>query len=58
MARGRLARFFWCMIDVLDYFLTLSRLRILDALAGPLPETAADRQRRSDRERIKQGVPR
>jgi hypothetical protein len=46
MARGRLARFFWCMIDVLDYFLTLSRLRILDALAGPLPETAADRQRR------------
>jgi hypothetical protein len=41
--------------DELDYLLTLARLRILDALAGPLPETPADRQR--DRERIARAFP-
>ena len=36
-----------------DNRLTLARLRILDALAGPSPETPdADQQRARDRERI------
>ena len=35
MGRGPLRRFFWRMVDALDYFLTLASLRILDALAGP-----------------------
>jgi hypothetical protein len=30
--------------DDLDYLVTLAGLRILDALAGPLPETPADRE--------------
>jgi hypothetical protein len=33
---------FWRVADQLDYLLTLARLRILDALAGPEPETPAD----------------
>jgi len=36
---------------------TLVRLRILDALAGPFPETPADRQREQDRDRIKRAFP-
>jgi hypothetical protein len=55
MADGPTARLFWRVADALDYLLTLARLRILDALAGPLPETPADRQR--DRERIKRAFP-
>jgi hypothetical protein len=31
--------------DDLDYLVTLARLCILDALAGPEPETPADRER-------------
>jgi hypothetical protein len=57
MARGiwiavtdtRLGRLFWRVADQLDYLVTLGWLRILDALAGPLPETAADRQRQRER---------
>ena len=45
MADGRLERMFWRVADQLDYLLTLASLRILDALAAPLPETPADRQR-------------
>jgi phosphatidylserine/phosphatidylglycerophosphate/cardiolipin synthase-like enzyme len=56
-AGGRLRRLFWRMADQLDYLVTLARLRILDALAGPLPETPADRQRARDRERIKRAFP-
>jgi hypothetical protein len=41
-----LTRFFWRVLDALDYFLTLATLRILDALAGPLPETPADQRRK------------
>jgi hypothetical protein len=37
-----LHRLFWRVVDYLDYLVTLARLRILDALAGPLPETPAD----------------
>jgi hypothetical protein len=50
-------RLFWRVVDHLDYLLTLAWLRILDALAGPLPETPADRQRQRDRERIKRAFP-
>jgi hypothetical protein len=57
MADGRLRHFFWRVADHLDYLLTLVWLRILDALAGPLPETPADRQRQRDQERIKREFP-
>ena len=57
MADGWLRQLFWRMVDHLDYVVTLVRLRILDALAGPLPETPADRQREQDRERIKRAFP-
>ena len=49
-------RFFWRVVDGLDYVQTLVRLRILDAVAGPEPETSADQRRDAGRERAK-GVP-
>jgi len=57
MADARLRRLFWHVVDALDYFLTLARLRVLDALAGPEPETAADQQRKRDRERMERVLP-
>jgi hypothetical protein len=45
MADGRLRRLFWRVVDHLDYLLTLAWLRILDALAGPLPNTPTDQRR-------------
>ena len=57
MGRGPLRRFFWRMVDALDYFLTLASLRIHDALAGPLPETEAERRREQDRERLERAFP-
>jgi hypothetical protein len=48
---------FWRVADDLDYLWTLATLRILDGLAGPLPETPADQQRAWDRERIKRTFP-
>jgi hypothetical protein len=57
MTDTRLGRLFWRVADRLDYLLTLARLRILDALAGPLPETPADRQRQRDRDRIVRAFP-
>jgi hypothetical protein len=36
---------FWRVIDRLDYWVTLARLRIIDTLYGAEPETEADRQR-------------
>jgi hypothetical protein len=45
MTDGVLRRLFWRVADQFDYLLTLARLRILDALAGPLPETPADLRR-------------
>ena len=47
----------WQVVDYLDYALTLARLRILDALAGPEPETPADQQREEDREQIEWALP-
>jgi hypothetical protein len=57
MADGPLRRLFWRVADRLDYLLTLARLSILDALAGPLAETPPDRQRQRDRERIEWAFP-
>jgi hypothetical protein len=57
MTDGPLRRFFWRVADQLHYLVTLARLRILDALAGPLPETPADRQWQRDRDRIKRAFP-
>ena len=57
VADGTLRRLFWRVADRLDYLVTLARLRILDALAGPSPETPADGQRRRDRQRIKKAFP-
>jgi hypothetical protein len=45
MTDGVLQRLFWRVADQLDYLVTLARLRILDELAGPLPETPSDQQR-------------
>jgi hypothetical protein len=57
MADGPLRRLFWRVADALDYLVTLLRLRILDALAGPLPETPADQQRERDQERLERAFP-
>ncbi len=57
MADGPLRRLFWRMVDALDYLLTLARMRILDKLAGPEPETPADEQREGDRKRIERASP-
>jgi hypothetical protein len=58
MTDTRLGCLLWGVVDHLDYLLTLASLRILDALAGPLPETPADQQRQRDRERIERAFPR
>jgi hypothetical protein len=50
-------RLFWRVADDLDYLVTLVRLRVLDAVAGPEPETPADQQRARDRERIERAFP-
>jgi hypothetical protein len=57
MADGPLQRLFWRAVDPLNYLLTLARLRILDPLAAPEPETPADRQRNRDRERMERAFP-
>jgi hypothetical protein len=57
MTDGPVRRLFWRLVDQLDYLVTLARLRILDALAGPLPETPADQQRERDRVRIERAFP-
>jgi hypothetical protein len=49
IADGRLRRLFWRVTDGLDYLRTLVTSRILDVLAGPLPETPADQQRECER---------
>jgi len=47
-----LRRLLWRVVDHLDYVLTLTKLRILDALAGSEPETPADQQRKRDQEQL------
>ena len=50
-------RLFWRVADALDYLWTLATLRILDRLAGPLPETPIDRLWGRDWERIEKAFP-
>jgi hypothetical protein len=50
-------RFIWRIADGLDYALTLARLRILDALTGPLPGTSEDQQRKRRRDRLEKAFP-
>jgi hypothetical protein len=50
-------RLSWRVADDLDYLVTLTRLRVLDAIVGPLPETPADQQREQDRERLRKAFP-
>jgi len=57
MLDTRLGRIFWHIAGRLDYWLTLTKFRILDALAGTEPETPADLQRRHDQERIERAFP-
>jgi hypothetical protein len=57
VATGRLRRLFWRVADDLDYLVTLTRLRVLDAIVGPLPETPADQQREQDWERLRKAFP-
>jgi hypothetical protein len=52
MSDGPIRRLCWRVIDNVDYALTLARLRILDMLVGPEPETPADQQRHRDRDRL------
>ena len=52
-----LRRVLWRVVDHLDYLLTLVRLRILDAVAGPEPETSADQRREAGRERMQRAFP-
>jgi hypothetical protein len=51
MTDRRLGHLLWRVADQLDHLLTLARLRFLDALAGPEPETDGDQQRKPDRDR-------
>ena len=57
MLEMRLGRIWWRIADQLDYWLTLTRLRILDALLGPLPETPEDQQREQHRDRLERAFP-
>jgi hypothetical protein len=57
MLDTRLGRIWWRVADGLDYWLTLTKLRILDALAGSELVTPADLQRRHDTERIEKVSP-
>jgi len=52
-----LRRVLWRVVDGLDYVQTLVRLRILDAVAGPEPETSADQRREAGRERMQRAFP-
>jgi len=57
MTDSPLERLFWRAVDALHYVVTLATLRIVDAVAGPEPETAADRERRRDREQLDRAFP-
>ena len=56
MVDGPLVRFFWRVLDALDYWLGQARLGIVDAMCGPEPPTPADEKREADRERPRRMV--
>jgi len=57
MLETRLGRIWWRIADSLDYRLTLTKLRILDALTRPLPEMPEDQQRERDRKQLERAFP-
>jgi hypothetical protein len=57
MLETRLGRILWRIADHLDYALTLTKLRILDALAGSELETPEDQQRERHRDRLERAFP-
>ena len=57
MFETRLGRIWWRIADSLDYRLTLTKLRILDALTGPLPEMPEDQQREGHRDQLERAFP-
>ena len=57
MLETRLGRILWRIADGLDYWLTLTKLRTLDALMGPLPEMPEDQQRERDRDQLERAFP-
>jgi hypothetical protein len=57
MADYALVRLFWRLLDALDCWVTHARLSLVDAVRGPEPETAADQQRKRDRERLQRAFP-
>jgi hypothetical protein len=46
VADGPVARLFWRVLGRFDYWIMQARLWAVDAVCGPEPETAADRQRK------------
>ena len=46
------AHLFWHVVDWLDYRVMVARLRIVDGVCGPEPETEADRQRLGQGQRV------
>ena len=42
LANGSLARFYWRVLDELDYRVTQAQLWLADVVCGPEPETGAD----------------
>jgi hypothetical protein len=57
LIRRAAAAFFWRVADKVDYLVTLARLRILEVVCGPAPETPANQWRERDRERLKRAFP-
>jgi hypothetical protein len=53
---NRFGRLLWRVLDALDYWMMDARLRIVDAVCGPEPETLAERQRARDRERLERAL--
>jgi hypothetical protein len=53
MANRSLGLAFWRVLDALDYWLTLTRLRVLDALCGAELVTPADDYRGRSLDRLK-----
>ncbi len=45
------------LVDGIDYAVTQTRLRVLDWIVAPLPETEADRIREARQERLRRAFP-
>jgi hypothetical protein len=52
-----ISRFWWWIVDRIEYAATSVRLAILDWICGPEPTTAADRQREAEKDRLQRAFP-